>query len=171
MIAHLLPMNKVVMIDTKIESIARARDRIKELGLKNTVLMQANLEYYRGNFQIGTSLHSCGLATDLILEACLRKGASFVVSPCCYGSIHHISSGAAGEEGRSTFIHSQISYPRSQAFQRHLGEEDFFLMGNFAERTEWDFHSEKAVLAKKFMGLVDTGLSPPLSPHSSCFLG
>lgn len=160
-VASLIPTSKVVMIDSKLESILRARQRIRDLGLKNTILMQANLEYYCGDFQVGTSLHSCGVATDLILNACLRKGASFVVSPCCYSSIHHVSS-ASDEEGMPVpnFIHSQILYPRSQVFRKHFGEEEFFAMGSVAERTEWDFQSDKAVLAKRFMGLIDTGPPP-----------
>lgn len=143
------------MIDSKLESILRARQRVKELGLTNTVLMQANLEYFIGDFAIGTSLHSCGVATDLILNSCLRKSAAFVLSPCCYGAIHHFGETNPSEGQGSKWIHTEVRYPRSKRFRAVFEEEDMFVMGNAAERTEWDFKSEKAQNAKRFMGLVD----------------
>ena len=153
-LAHLLPDIKVVMIDSKVESMLRARQRVKELGLRNTVLMQGNLEYFFGDFQVGTSLHSCGVATDLILDSCIRKLAAFVLSPCCYGAIHHYAETSI--QG-SKWIHTQIGYPRSQRFREaQFEEEDMLVMGSIAERTEWDFQSAKAVAAKRFMGVVDT---------------
>jgi len=63
---------------------------------------QCNLDYFHGQFNIGTCLHACGVATDLVLQQCLDRGASFVVCPCCYGNI------------QNTHL---VTYPRSQRFR------------------------------------------------------
>eukprot|EP01032_Pedospumella_encystans_P022187 gene22187-25144_t len=42
-----------------------------------------------GRFHVGIALHACGTATDAVLRICTRAGASFVVSPCCYGFLQH----------------------------------------------------------------------------------
>ena len=72
-------------------------------GLTNCSFFQCNLDYFTGRFDIGISLHACGIATDLVLKACLDNQASFVSCPCCYGSLaeNHV-----------------ISYPKSQKFQQ-----------------------------------------------------
>ena len=64
-------------------------------------LFQSNLNYFTGDFSIGTCLHACGIATDLVLKKCLDANASFVATPCCYGAI------------KQTDV---ISYPRSNMF-------------------------------------------------------
>ena len=38
-------------------------------------------------FDLGVSLHSCGLLTDGSLEACVLHRAAFALCPCCYGQI------------------------------------------------------------------------------------
>jgi len=38
-------------------------------------------------FDLGVSLHSCGLLTDGALEVCCLHGACFALCPCCYGQI------------------------------------------------------------------------------------
>ena len=59
---------------------------------------QSNLNYFIGKFSIGTCLHACGIATDLVLNKCLEANASFVATPCCYGAIKQTD---------------EIRYPRS----------------------------------------------------------
>jgi len=160
-LAYRLPKCHVIMIDLKMESIKRARSRIHQLKLANTTIIQSNIEYFHGHFDIGTSLHSCGVATDLILDLCLKQSADFVLCPCCFGALHHISETKGQIEGansslNNTHFSTQITYPRSQLFRKVLTDEDFFKMGRAAERTEWDFCSEKSIVAKRFMGLIDT---------------
>ena len=60
-----------------------------------------NLDYFTGSFDIGVSVHACGVATDLVLKMCLDNRADFVSCPCCYGKVqeNHV-----------------LSYPRSQMF-------------------------------------------------------
>ena len=40
-------------------------------GMSNCRFFQCNLDYFRGAFDVGLSLHACGLATDLVLAKCL----------------------------------------------------------------------------------------------------
>lgn len=38
---------------------------------------------------IQVALHACGVATDMVMEHCVQAGATFVISPCCYGFIQN----------------------------------------------------------------------------------
>lgn len=59
------------------------------------------MDYFKGKFDVGVSLHACGVATDLVIQACIENCASFVSCPCCYGSVQ---------------ANHMVTYPRSQAF-------------------------------------------------------
>ncbi|XP_023330838.1 glutathione S-transferase C-terminal domain-containing protein isoform X2 [Eurytemora carolleeae] len=98
LLAHLIPQAEVHMVENKEESLARARERGLALGLKNVWYYQANMEYYQGVFDIGCSLHACGVATDIVIAKCIVNRADFVCSPCCYGAVQPIEN---------------IKYPRS----------------------------------------------------------
>ncbi|CAK1555886.1 unnamed protein product [Leptosia nina] len=54
-----------------------------------------------GKFDVGVALHACGIASDLVLDKCLKANAKFVLCPCCYGSLHATN---------------RLSYPRSKKF-------------------------------------------------------
>ena len=72
-------------------------------GMSNCRFFQCNLDYFCGSFDIGVSLHACGLATDLVLAKCLSADSSFVCCPCCYGAV------------RENHV---ITYPKSGAFRK-----------------------------------------------------
>lgn len=123
-LAYLLPDCRIVMIENKEESMHRARERVRLLGLRNVVLYQCNMDYYVGNFDLGVSLHACGVATDLVLRKCIERGASFISCPCCYGAM------------KAT---ERISYPLSRAFRdTGISKEDYTLLCHYADRTERD---------------------------------
>lgn len=123
-LAYLLPNSRVVMIENKEESMHRARERVRTLNLRNVILYQCNMDYYAGDFDLGVSLHACGVATDLVLQKCISRGAAFVSCPCCYGAM----KATAG-----------ISYPLSCAFRgTGISEEDYTLLCHYADRTERD---------------------------------
>ncbi|KAH8019688.1 hypothetical protein HPB51_021010 [Rhipicephalus microplus] len=82
-LAYLLPECRIIMIENKEESMHRARERVKSLGLRNAVFYQSNMDYFVGNFDLGVSLHACGVATDLVLQKCIERNATFVSCPCC----------------------------------------------------------------------------------------
>ncbi|XP_030420360.1 glutathione S-transferase C-terminal domain-containing protein isoform X2 [Gopherus evgoodei] len=88
-LAHMLPSCQVVLIENKELSLVRAKDRSDELGLHNIWFIQANLDYFKGAFNIGVALHACGIATDMVIEHCIKAHAAFVICPCCYGFIQN----------------------------------------------------------------------------------
>lgn len=123
-LAYLLPECRVVMIENKEESMLRARERVKSLGLRNVVFYQCNMDYYVGDFDLGVSLHACGVATDLVLQKCIERNAAFVSCPCCYGAMK---------------VTDRISYPLSRAFRdTGISKEDYTLLCHYADRTERD---------------------------------
>lgn len=56
--------------------------------VKTTIAEPTELQLL-AQFHVGIALHACGTATDAVLRTCTRAGASFVVSPCCYGFLQH----------------------------------------------------------------------------------
>jgi len=140
LLAHLLPQVTVHMVENKEESLARARERGEELGLTNVWYYQANLGYYQGTFQIGTSLHACGVATDLVIQKCMAVRAHFVCSPCCYGAVQSLDN---------------LQYPRSECFRsKGCTETDYIMMGHTADQTHKD--TDKYEQGEMFMDIVDT---------------
>ncbi|XP_047142525.1 glutathione S-transferase C-terminal domain-containing protein isoform X1 [Hydra vulgaris] len=124
-VAYLRKDCTVFLIENKEESIERAKARIKELRLTNIYLLLSNFEYFDKPFNIGISLHACGSATDLVLDMCIKKKASFIVCPCCYGSIRPTGN---------------IVYPKSKKFSC-LTNEQFFLLARSADHTSSDEHT------------------------------
>ncbi|XP_037288174.2 glutathione S-transferase C-terminal domain-containing protein homolog [Rhipicephalus microplus] len=123
-LAYLLPECRIVMIENKEESMHRARERVKSLGLRNVVFYQSNIDYYVGDFDLGVSLHACGVATDLVLQKCIERNAAFMSCPCCYGAMK---------------VTDRISYPLSRAFRdTGISKEDYTLLCHYADRTERD---------------------------------
>ncbi|CAH1982946.1 unnamed protein product [Acanthoscelides obtectus] len=141
LIAVLLPKCRVFLVENKEQSLSRARDRIASLGLNNVTIVQSNLDYFIGSFDIGVALHACGVATDLVVDKCLSSKAHFVVCPCCYGGIKNCVG---------------VSYPRSATY-RDLGitHEDYLVLAHSADQT----HGEDNGKTKQgyfCMDLVDT---------------
>lgn len=140
LVAHLLTGAGVHMVENKEESLARARTRGLDMGLDNVWFYQCNLEFYVGKFNIGTSLHACGSATDLVLDKCVLHGASLVSCPCCYGGV--------------TTSLGVVTYPRSQMFSTELPAESFFTLAHCADQTHaGDCKAEQGYTC---MDLVDT---------------
>ena len=101
LLAYLLPEVTVYLVENKHQSLLRAIKRVQALGLSNCRFYQGNMDYFQGRFDIGVSLHACGVATDLVIQASVRQKASFVCCPCCYGSVQ---------------ANHMLAYPRSNAF-------------------------------------------------------
>ncbi|XP_038056799.1 glutathione S-transferase C-terminal domain-containing protein-like [Patiria miniata] len=141
-LAHCLPDCHIIMVESNEESMKRAEARIQGTRLNNISFCQCNLNYFTGTFDIGVSLHACGVATDLVLGKCLTSRASFVCSPCCYGS------------ARDSHL---IKYPRSKQFlESPVTYEDYQLAGHVAEQTSRNFESKMAKQAKVCMSILDT---------------
>lgn len=139
-LASLIPYCQVYLIENKEESLHIAKSRVDKLGLKNITLYQCNLGYFHGKFDLGTCLHACGVATDMVLQKCINSEAAFVVCPCCYGAV------------QNTHL---ITYPRSQLFQAaNISDMDLLTLGHAADQTE--FKIALAEQGRYCMNLVDT---------------
>ncbi|XP_011686761.1 PREDICTED: glutathione S-transferase C-terminal domain-containing protein homolog [Wasmannia auropunctata] len=140
LIAYFLPRCTVILLENKEESLNRAKERVRRLKLTNVKFCQCNLDYFKGDFDIGTSLHACGLATDLVIQRCIRKNAIFVSCPCCYGSLQDCH---------------QLTYPRSDVFRGRVNNKEYSYLSHAADQT----HDELNVKTKqgyRCMAIIDT---------------
>ncbi|XP_046746732.1 glutathione S-transferase C-terminal domain-containing protein homolog [Diprion similis] len=140
LIAYLLPGCEVVLLENKEESLNRAKKRVQKLQLTNIRFYQCNLDYYKGHFDIGVSLHACGVATDLVIEHCVSRNAIFVCCPCCYGSVHDCH---------------HIKYPRSNLFKSKIDPRSYLVLGHSADQTH-DKNNAKTNQGYKCMSIIDT---------------
>lgn len=145
LLAHKLPHCIVYLLENKEESLTRAKVRVEQLQLTNVRLFQCNLDYFTGPFEIGVSLHACGVATDIVLMHCLNRKARFVCCPCCYGGCHQMP---------------HITYPRSECFRQHdITAQDFMYIAHCADQahdlTKTD-NAAKSVQGQLCMDIVDT---------------
>nr|XP_008168331.1 glutathione S-transferase C-terminal domain-containing protein [Chrysemys picta bellii]XP_023962590.1 glutathione S-transferase C-terminal domain-containing protein [Chrysemys picta bellii] len=139
-LAHMLPSCQVVLIENKELSLIRAKDRSDELGLQNIWFVQANLDYFKGTFNIGVALHACGVATDMVIEHCIKAHAAFVICPCCYGFIQNTV---------------KFTFPRSHRFKEVLSYKEHMILCRFADQTAVQLPPERRLIGKHCMGLVD----------------
>ncbi|TFK16190.1 TBC1 domain family member 9 [Platysternon megacephalum] len=139
-LAHMLPSCQVVLIENKELSLVRAKDRSDELGLHNIWFIQANLDYFKGTFNIGVALHACGVATDMVIEHCIKAHAAFVICPCCYGFIQNTV---------------KFTFPRSHRFKEVLSYKEHMILCRFADQTAVQLPPERRLIGKHCMGLVD----------------
>jgi hypothetical protein len=140
-LAYMLPRCQIILLENKEESLVRARQRVLKLKLTNVIFCQCNLDYFCGRFDIGVSLHACGVATDLVIQRCISQNAVFVCCPCCYGSVqnNHI-----------------LTYPRSQVFRDSaMTVRDYLVLGHSADQTHNE-HNAKTDQGKICMGIIDT---------------
>ncbi|XP_040167794.1 glutathione S-transferase C-terminal domain-containing protein homolog [Anopheles arabiensis] len=137
LLAHLLPRCTVYLLENKEESQQRAMERVERLALRNVVFFQCNLDYFTARFDIGVSLHACGVATDIVLEKCFAHRAHFVSCPCCYGKLYNIE---------------HVTYPRSRLFREsELALKEYFCVAHCADQTH-DLASDRTNVAKAHQG-------------------
>ncbi|XP_046511575.1 glutathione S-transferase C-terminal domain-containing protein isoform X2 [Equus quagga] len=139
-LAHMLPSCQVTLIENKELSLIRAKKRSDELGLSNIWFIQANMEYFTGLFNIGVALHACGVATDMVIEHCIKTRASFVTCPCCYGFVQNTS---------------KFSFPKSEQFKKTLSYKEHMILCRFADQTAVQLPPQRRLIGKQCMCLVD----------------
>ncbi|KAH0615898.1 hypothetical protein JD844_026515 [Phrynosoma platyrhinos] len=130
----------VILVENKELSLIRAKERSDELGLNNVWFLQANMDYFKGVFNIGVALHACGVATDMVIERCIKVRAAFVVSPCCYGFIQNTA---------------KFTFPQSHQFNEVLSYKEHMVLCRFADQTAVQLSTERRQIGKCCMGLVD----------------
>ncbi|KAK9686503.1 Jumping translocation breakpoint protein (JTB) [Popillia japonica] len=137
LLATLLPNCQVILVENKERSLQRARERIGKLNLKNIFMAQCNLNYFKAKFHIGTSLHACGVATDLVIQNCINNGAHFVACPCCYGGIRDCN---------------RIKYPRSAELSAlNISIKEYLIIAHAADQT----HDEENIKTKQGFFCMD----------------
>lgn len=145
LLAYKLPKCVIYLLENKEESLLRAKVRVQSLQLTNVRFFQCNLDYFIGPFEFGTSLHACGVATDIVLMRCLDRKARFVCCPCCYGGCHQMP---------------HISYPRSDFFRRNdITAQDFMHIAHCADQAHdlaKSSNAKKSVQGQFCMDVVDT---------------
>lgn len=144
-IATLRPDCQVVLLENKEESLMRAKHRVERLGLVNVSFIQSNIDYFVGHLDVGTSLHACGIATDIVLNHCVQRRAAFVCCPCCYGGIREMA---------------HIKYPRSFLFKDGaLSTQDYLHVGHCADQAhdvrKGPCNEAKAAQGQRCMDVVD----------------
>ncbi|GJQ80269.1 putative methyltransferase [Trypoxylus dichotomus] len=141
LLAALLPNCEVILVENKEKSLERARERIKKLRLENVCITQCNLDYFKAKFDIGVSLHACGVATDLVIQNCINNKAHFVSCPCCYGGIHNCY---------------HLKYPRSTEVSKlQISNKEYLNIAHAADQT----HDEKNAKTEQgflCMDIIDT---------------
>lgn len=138
LLAHILPKCTIILLENKEQSLLRARTRVHDMGLKNVLFFQCNLDFFIGRFDIGVGLHACGIASDLVLDKCLNANAKFVLCPCCYGSLHATD---------------RLVYPRSRIFSS-ISIDQYLCIGHAADQT----HEEHPLTVRgaKCMAVIDS---------------
>lgn len=113
---------QLILVENKEQSLKRALARLKILQLRNVTVVQSNLSCFQTGFDIGVSLHACGVVTDLVINKCLQSDASFVVCPCCYGGVRE---------------NNLIRYPRCREFnEAGVSYADYLVLGHAADQTQ-----------------------------------
>lgn len=140
LLAYLLPTCTIILLENKEQSLNRAKERVKLLKLINIKFYQCNLDYFKGNFNIGLSLHACGVATDLVIQQCIKRNAIFVSCPCCYGSLHNCY---------------HLTYPRSDIFKKHINNKQYLTLSHAADQTH-DKLNAKTQQGYECMAIIDT---------------
>ena len=113
---------QVVLVENKEQSLNRALARFSVLELSNVTAVQCNLNCFQMSFDIGVSLHACGVVTDLVIKKCIESAASFVVCPCCYGAVRN---------------NHLVQYPRSvQYIDAGVSYADYLILGHAADQTQ-----------------------------------
>ncbi|XP_058522958.1 glutathione S-transferase C-terminal domain-containing protein isoform X2 [Ochotona princeps] len=149
-LAHMLPLCQVILIENKELSLIRAKKRSDDLGLSNIWFIQANMEYFTGMFNIGVALHACGVATDMVIDHCVKTRASFVTCPCCYGFIQNTS---------------KFNFPKSEQFKNTLSYKEHMILCRFADQTAVQLPPQRRLIGKQCMCLVDLDRARAAEEH------
>lgn len=145
-LAYKLPQCLIYVLDNKEESLSRAKQRVERLNLTNIRFFQCNLDYFIGSFEIGTSLHACGIASDIVLMHCKERDANFVCCPCCYGKVIEMP---------------HISFPRSKFFKsNNITMDEYLCIAHCADQAH-DMNNDKTNVEKSIQGyycmdIIDT---------------
>ena len=98
-LAALLPRCAFTLVDLNAHATSLARQRADAAALRNVRAVCGRIETYEAAFEIAISLHACGWASDAAQEQALRRGAAYIVVPCCVGKLKREGFGAGEAAG------------------------------------------------------------------------
>jgi SAM-dependent methyltransferase len=159
---------RVLGIDLNNFSLQRLRDRARLLTPNTSHMLVETLEMdllclvtgeytdaiTQENIQFSdcsavVSLHACGAASDLAIEAAVRHNLPFAISPCCIGKGLNVRSGIVERNSvdksittklplalptqRGSAPNGTISYPRSQWLHDKVTPENYRLLASAAD--------------------------------------
>ena len=79
----------VTLLDRKGFGCDQSERRVADAGLAGSVaVVEMDALEYTSPVDLGVSLHSCGVLTDIAHQVCLDQRAAFVLCPCCYGQLN-----------------------------------------------------------------------------------
>ncbi|XP_073897583.1 glutathione S-transferase C-terminal domain-containing protein isoform X2 [Castor canadensis] len=96
------------------------------------------------------ALHACGVATDMVIEHCIKTRASFVTCPCCYGFIQNTS---------------KFNFPKSEQFKKTLSYKEHMILCRFADQTAVQLSPQRRLIGKQCMCLVDLDRARAAEEH------
>eukprot|EP01127_Copromyxa_protea_P018421 TRINITY_DN5806_c0_g1_i1.p1 TRINITY_DN5806_c0_g1~~TRINITY_DN5806_c0_g1_i1.p1 ORF type:complete len:357 (-),score=94.63 TRINITY_DN5806_c0_g1_i1:51-1121(-) len=146
LLAFLLPKTKFVLVELREFSSLVSKKRAEDLGLSNVEIFTGDIQRFAESrsFDVGISLHSCGLLTDWCQRACISVNATYILCPCCYGRVTN--------EENATW--------RSETCQKVVGHEEYVTIAKTSDMTvkasDSDFPEKESFLtAKKGMLCLD----------------
>ena len=127
-LAYHFPKCNFILIDMKQKSLQIAEERCKRLGLKNVTFYHGKIEEYDGKFDVGMSLHACGVATDLAFLKCFEQSAVCISCPCCIGKV--VLKDNKYKNNVKTSEENAIEYPKSTVFQNILTKNEYHALAS-----------------------------------------
>eukprot|EP00979_Chaetoceros_neogracilis_P000883 scaffold187_cov266-Chaetoceros_neogracile.AAC.13 len=135
---------RVLAVDINARALDRLSDRAKEINIEIDTLAEdlsnlSNLDDCDEDplkaCSAVVSLHACGAASDLAIEAAVSRNLPFVVSPCCIGkgkvvrNPYNMPSMSSQRSGAP----ESITYPRSHDLQDLVKDMDYSLILSAAD--------------------------------------
>ena len=134
---------RVLAVDINVRALDRLSNRAKEINIEIDTLEQDLSKLSNVNdcdndplesCSTVVSLHACGAASDLAIEAAVSRNLPFAVSPCCIGKgkvLRKPNQMPATSQRSGT--PEGISYPRSRFLQNMVQDEDYHLILSAAD--------------------------------------
>ncbi|GMH86691.1 hypothetical protein TrVE_jg11903 [Triparma verrucosa] len=134
---------EMLAVDIYADSLARLLARAQEAGLEEKISVECSdiLDVNLAGVGMVVSLHACGAASDLAMEAAVKEGISFAISPCCIGKVNfersmqesgEVSGGNKDRAGKP----ASLSYPRSRWLSDKIDIEDYTLLAKAADAAD-----------------------------------
>ena len=87
-LAALLPDCDFTLVDIRAEALRLAARQAQAAGLTNLRTRLCPIEEFSDQaFDVGMAMHACGTLSDLVQLQCFARSASYLLCPCCTGSL------------------------------------------------------------------------------------